>query len=1125
MLIQILRPAILLIFICLNLFLNANPIRLNWVGEKPSTKTGVSWGVPFKKGQFKPAQQFILKDENGKEVPQQSWPMAFWPDGSLKWLAFAAVVPSSDHFFIEPVKKSVLQSRGIVAEQKSGVINIDNGLFKCVIPQKGNTLYQKISIGEKVISENARLVCTLENREKAAARIITFNDYESRIDNAELEQSGTVRAVVKLTGVHYSKEKKRELLPFTVRLYFFTGIPEIRMVHSFVFDGDQEHDFIKSLGMVFDVPLREQHHNRHIRFSGQNGGLWSESVKPLSGRYPFVFKGDRSLPRKQFAGEALPDIDSTDMAALTHFNNFPSWDDYELTQLNPNGFSISKRTNAQSAWVHADDGKRSEGHVMLCDVTGGLAVTLKNFWQSYPASLEVCKARSDKAQLKVWLWSPEAEAMDLRHYDTIPHDLLSTYEDIQPGLSTPYGVARTSELSIFVLDKVPSKNETVAMSQRGANAPQLLCTPEYLHAVKAFGTWSLPDFSNQTRKNIENQLDSSIFYYQKSIDERHWYGFWNYGDVMHSYDPNRHAWKYDVGGFAWANTELAPGNWLWYSFLRTGRADIYQMAMAMSRHTAEVDVYHLGEMKGLGTRHNVSHWGCGAKEARIGQAAWKRFQYYLTTDERSGDLMREALDVENALMKYEPLRIAQPREKFPFSGPTRLRWGPDWLALAGNWMTEWERTGDVKCRNKIITGLDGLAALPDNLFTGTGGLSYDPETGKIWYDGIAGRTNQNHLSTIMGGYEILMELFEMVDHKPFRKKFTEYCRLYSMPANDPERNDDNRKLGDIGFRTPRLTAFAARELNDDKLAARAWSEFLGNRQRDHYGVKMLSGPAVLNPVHENPFVGTNGTSQWALNAIILPELIGDKIPDAGEMKVKNDFLSISKSERKLLFSDDMKSHYSKNWFADGEKLQLKNSRKGLLFRAGVTPASDADHSVLWTKQSFEGDIWVEFNYIRRDEATKYVNIIYLFVEGSGVGAYEKDISKWSGLRKVPAMKWYFEHMNALHISFAGFENDNYLPEADYVRARRYLPERGKGLQGTEVMPEYLRTGFFKPNEPHRISIVRKGNDVYMKVKNTTRERIFHWDISNFPELKSGRIGLRLMGSRISEFSDFSVYQL
>ena len=41
------------------------------------------------------------------------------------------------------------------------------------------------------------------------------------------------------------------------------------------------------------------------------------------------------------------------------------------------------------------------------------------------------------------------------------------------------------------------------------------------------------------------------------------------------------------------NTELASNMWLWYNFLRTGRADIWRMAEAMTRHTAEVDVYHI----------------------------------------------------------------------------------------------------------------------------------------------------------------------------------------------------------------------------------------------------------------------------------------------------------------------------------------------------------------------------------------------------------------------------------------------------------------------------------------------------------------------------------------------------
>ena len=70
---------------------------------------------------------------------------------------------------------------------------------------------------------------------------------------------------------------------------------------------------------------------------------------------------------------------------------------------------------------------------------------------------------------------------------------------------------------------------------------------------------------------------------------------------MHAYDPVRHTWRYDIGGFAWDNTELASNMWLWYNFLRTGREDIWRMAEAMTRHTAEVDVYHIGPNAGLGT--------------------------------------------------------------------------------------------------------------------------------------------------------------------------------------------------------------------------------------------------------------------------------------------------------------------------------------------------------------------------------------------------------------------------------------------------------------------------------------------------------------------------------------------
>lgn len=1120
----------LFLFLLFPVFLYSQSIDIKWIGDKPEVKTGVSWGVPFAKGKVKKDQAFTLNAENNQLIPVQNWALAYWPDGSVKWMGFAAVPEIQDNYKLNLVQKTTY-AKGLTVNKIDDLIKINTGVLTCDINTKGSVLIKDLIVNGRTVSENGRLVCTLENRDRIDEQIIQYSDFQSNIKKVVVEQSGPVRAVVKITGMHKSLKNDREFLPFTVRLYFYAGLQTVRVVYTFIFDGDQQKDFIKGLGIVFDVPFREHLQNRHVRFSGDENGLWSEPVKPLIGRYPFSYKGDRTLSYKQVDGQRIPEITSSDSVAYHNFSHFPEWDSYKLTQLNEDAFTISKRTNDKSSWLFANSGHQSSGLALVGDVSGGLAVSLKNCWQSYPASLEINGARTEKAELSVWFWSKDADAMDLIHYDTIAHDLDATYEDVQPGFSTPTGVARTSELTLFPFDQLPTKQQTSVMAIYGTTTHQLICTPQYLHDVKAFGTWSLPDRSNETKNWIENQLDSSIVFYQTAIKEHHWYGFWNFGDVMHTYDPIRHSWKYDIGGFAWDNTELAPGDWLWYSFLRSGRADIFRMAEAMTRHNSEVDCYHLGRFKGLGSRHNVSHWGDGAKEARIAQAAWKRQYYYLTTDERSGDLMHESLESEKAACEFDPLRIAQPRDKFPYNAPARLRWGPDWLALAGNWMTEWERTGDKKYYNKIISGMESLSKLPSGLFTGPNGLGYDPATGKLSYDGDPKITNHNHLATLMGGYEILTEMFDMIDYPAFRKTFTDYCKFYAMPKDDPERTPENANWGFFTFPNQRLTAFAAKELNDDKLAERAWNDFLGGKRRPGistrslYGSKIIERPDVLNPVHENPHVNTNSTAQWGLNAIIMLELIGDKIPDPKTIEERKSFETLGNLSWKQTFSDDFQKSWSINWILDGEKAKLKNTKNGLLFKAGPIPASDADHTVLWTKKSFNGDLRIDFDFTRMDSATKFVNIIYLCGEGSGVGEYDKDISKWSNLRTVPSMKTYFEHINAYHISFAAFENDNSNPENDYIRARCYLPERGKGLSGTELKPDYFRTGFFKTGMLNHITIIKKGDDIFMKIKNSEKEQICHWKTNDFPALNSGRIGLRLMSSRVSEFGNFQVFEL
>ena len=678
----------------------------------------------------------------------------------------------------------------------------------------------------------------------------------------------------------------REWLPFVVRLYFYGGSEQVKMVHSFVYDGDQKKDFIRSLGIRFDIPMREALYNRHIAFSCADGGVWSEPVQPLVGRRILTLNmtdnkknsnekkdaqqkstDEPSVQQQQMEGKRIPPYDFFDEKNRSLLDNWASWNDYRLSQLTADAFSIRKRANNDNPWIGTFSGTRSDGYIFVGDITGGLGLCMHDFWQSYPSSIEISDARTPVATLTAWLWSPESEPMDLRHYDRIAHDLNASYEDVQEGMSTPYGIARTTTFTLIPQGGYIGKKAFADYAKQFSSPSLLMPTPNYLHARQAFGIWSLPDRSTPFRTCVEDRLDAYIDFYQKAIEQNKWYGFWNYGDVMHAYDPVRHTWRYDVGGFAWDNTELASNMWLWYNFLRTGRLDIWRMAEAMTRHTGEVDVYHVGPNAGLGSRHNVSHWGCGAKEARISQAAWNRFYYYLTTDERCGDLMTEVKDSDHKLYELDPMRLAQPRSEYPCTAPARLRIGPDWLAYAGNWMTEWERTGNTMYRDKIVAGMKSIAALPNRLFTGPKALGFDPATGIITTECDPKLETTNHLMTIMGGFEIANEMMRMIDIPEWKDAWLDHAARYKKKAWE---------LSHSRFRISRLMAYAAYHLRDRQMAEEAWTDLftrLEHTPAPSFRITTILPPGVPAPLDECTSISTNDAALWSLDAIYMQEVI------------------------------------------------------------------------------------------------------------------------------------------------------------------------------------------------------------------------------------------------------------
>ena len=933
----------------------ANSIKLSWLGgEAPGLSAGVSWGVPLPQGKFERSSGYSLKNAQGQALPVQAWPMAYWPDGSIKWVGLSTVVGANDGatFDLQPGKNAnaaAFDTKVVLTETNNSVL-VNTGILQCDIPRQGKQLIRSLKLNDAEISSGGRLVCILQNgpSQELGAQP-TKEQFTGQVDKVTVEQNGPVRAVVKIEGKHVADDGRRSWLPFVVRLYFYAGQQSVRLVHTIIYDGDQHKDFIRGLGLVFDVPMDEQIYNRHVRFSGENGGFWDEPVQPLNGRGSLYHNGEDLYP-KQLAGERIAERETFPERQQFLLDNWASWNDFKLEQLNADGFVVQKRTNDVSTWLGAGYGKRSTGMAFVGDVSGGLAICVRNFWQSYPSALEARNLKTDLAQLQAWLWPPVAEAMDMRNYDSLAwgHTLQAAYEDAQPGLSTATGVARTSEILLYASPNVPSLETLNHVVQQGNQPPLLSASPEYIHSIPVFGVWSLPDRSNQGKRWIENQLDNAFKYYQLEVEQRHWYGFWHFGDVMHGYDPPRRVWKYDMGGYAWDNTELMPNMWLWYSYLRSGREDIFQMAEAMTRHTGEVDVYHLGRLKGLGSRHNVVHWGGGAKEVRIAQAALGRFYYYLTTDERTGDLMRASVEASNeAIGKLDPLRLILEKSEYP----THARVGPDWLALVGNWMTEWERTNDTRYRDRILVGVNSLYGMPYGFFSGNGAaMGYDPATYKLH------RLNQDdigysHLSVLMGGPEVAFELTPLLKNEKWDKLWMQFCRLYAAPENEIEKELGRAaKLGDAGPWYARLPAYYAKATGDKAYSKRAWDSFLnvgGWIYHTDFTMQKFDGPESLQPIYEVRGVSTNTTAQWCLNAIELLELVGDQIPE--------DNLKFHYRKGDLLYQDyffrDMQ-----NWVV--ETADSPNSKVGIENRKLVIDVDGG--ATVWFKEKLSGNILIEY---------------------------------------------------------------------------------------------------------------------------------------------------------------------
>ncbi|KAH8588939.1 hypothetical protein B0O99DRAFT_524083 [Bisporella sp. PMI_857] len=884
---------------------------VHWLGEKPTHNYGTTFGLPWPQGRY-PANHttFTASSGSGEQVDLQSWVTGYWADGSVKWTGHAISASDSSYDEYTVTARTDNSSTSVPATSSTGSlavsdsaasITVDTGKLKVSFPKEGSIVISSIQTKSgKTIGQDGHLVLRSQSGVGSNSSIEHFA-FSSNIESASVSEQNSVRALVTVRGKHQAVGggSHDDWLPFVLRFYLYANSDSIRLVHSIVFDGAADRDFITGLGIKFGVPLaNEAYYNRHVRIAGVEGGILNEAVQGITGlrRDPGA-----AVKTAQYKGEKLPSIETWDTRVSSRLKWIPTWSDYSLNQLSADGFTLQKRTKAGQSWVKISGGTRAGGLAYLGGATqGGLAVGLRDFWKRYPSGLEISDAASDLGEVTVWLYSPSSEPLDLRPFHdglgqknyTAELDALEiTYEDWEEGFDTPYGIARTSEVFLFGFEQTPPSDTLSSLTEHINNPPVLVATPEHLKESKALGTyWDLPDTSNAESSAIESHLDFLFKFYQDQIEQRRWYGFLDYGDFMHTYDTDRHTWRYDIGGYAWDNSELSPDLFFWLYFLRTGREDVYRFAEALTRHTGEVDVYHLGQWKGLGTRHGVQHFSDSAKQARISQPQYRKYFYYLSGgDERVGELLDELLDTDKTYGVLDPQRKVRTDGWKPTPNSTvAFGLGTDWGAMAGGWLIAWERRSLrwEEAKTKLTNTITGIANLKNGFVTGSG--LYDLQN---WTLGPPpadpqnrGNVSVSHLSAVFGLPEVVSEAIEYYGSSlpaGFKDAWLDYCYYF-----DASRAEQTSRYG-VSFGSlnlyqghSRLAAYASRERGNATLAKRAWKEFFasdGLKPTAAWNSTRVEGSAVLVPVDEAAWLSTNDLAQYGLAAIQNLALIPDSL--------------------------------------------------------------------------------------------------------------------------------------------------------------------------------------------------------------------------------------------------------
>ena len=205
--------------------------------EEPSGVDREQWpvtsGIPLAAGELLEARQVALEAADGRAVPLQTEVLARWPDGSIRWLLLdfqldlAAGEKKRFTLRYGPGAAPAMVERPIRVERTGGNVAIETGPLRLAggvwLDLDGDGQF---SAAEQLAGGGPGFVLT-----DAEGRRFTASDPDAAL---EVEQSGPIRACLRVSGSHVSEHGRR--FRYVARIHAYRGKPWVRICYTFIND-------------------------------------------------------------------------------------------------------------------------------------------------------------------------------------------------------------------------------------------------------------------------------------------------------------------------------------------------------------------------------------------------------------------------------------------------------------------------------------------------------------------------------------------------------------------------------------------------------------------------------------------------------------------------------------------------------------------------------------------------------------------------------------------------------------------------------------------------------------------------------------------------------------------------